>query len=535
MTVKMRCKTLIICALIAIVGCRGDHKSDDLPEWVKQAGNDYHQGVEYDMSAQMRLAEMYDRKAYVAMKEDPEELLWLYGEAGFRYSYMMFIRGDKEGALAIASEVLAEAEKYPDFPTAQMSALLYEMALCEKQMGQFDAAKETYLKAYEARAKEVGGENRGNLNMVLMCACLFDLYLTTREFDGAEYWLRRSAEELAAWEKVDDAEAHLVREYWDIYALNRAAMLLQQGRKREANAVFDSIPDSHFITPQCVVTAAGYLMKAGRYAEAADMYKRYDDAFPPDTTYITFDYLKGDLAPRYKANRQAGRIDMALALSDSICNAIDTALARQKRNDAAELAIVYQTHEKELALEESREQTRTFRILFLAVAIIVILTVWILIRMRSYNKALSEKNGVLYEQIQQREQAEAEERDRQQEQPTETLSQSRQLYKRLLKLMENPEVYTDATCNHETLACLAGTNRTYVYDALHECADTTPTDFINLYRIRHAARLLAITDDPVGLIVEQCGITNRSTFARLFRDHYSMSPTEYRRAAKGEK
>lgn len=530
----MKYKKLIICAVMIFAGCTGSHKSDEMPEWVQQARKYYNQGVEYDMSAQMRLAEIYYRKAYVAMKEEPEALLWFYGEAGFRYSFLVFIRGDKEGALAIASEVLAEAEKHPDFPSAQMSELLYEIALCEKQLGQFDAAKETYLKAYEARAKEVGGENRGNLNMMLMCDCLFDLYLTTREFDEAEHWLRRSAEELAAWEKVDDAEEHLVREYWDIYALNRAGMLLRQGRKREANAVFDSIPDSHLITPQCVVTAAEYLTSAGRYAEAADMYMRYDTAFPPDTTHITFDYLKGDLAPRYKANRQAGRIDVALAFADSIVGAVDTALARQKRNDAAELAVVYQTHEKELALEESREQTRFFRILFLSAVIIVILTLWFLIRLRSYNKALTEKNRILYEQIQQREQAEAEERERQQKQATETLSQSQQLYNRLLELMEDPAVYTDPGCNHETLARLVGTNYHYVYDALSECADITPADFINLYRIRHAALLLSTTVDPIGLIVEQSGITNRSTFARLFRDHYSMSPTEYRCAAKNK-
>jgi transcriptional regulator GlxA family with amidase domain len=66
---------------------------------------------------------------------------------------------------------------------------------------------------------------------------------------------------------------------------------------------------------------------------------------------------------------------------------------------------------------------------------------------------------------------------------------------------------------------------------LHECADTTPADFINHYRIRHAAMLLTTTDQPVGLIAEQCGIASRPTFNRLFREHYSMTPTEYRNAA----
>lgn len=68
--------------------------------------------------------------------------------------------------------------------------------------------------------------------------------------------------------------------------------------------------------------------------------------------------------------------------------------------------------------------------------------------------------------------------------------------------------------------------------AAEKCADTTPADFINKYRIRHAAILLSSTNDPVGLIAEQCGFTNRSTFTRIFRDQYAMTPTEFRRAAK---
>lgn len=529
---KILYKILVLCVVIALVGCTGNEKSNNRPEWMKQAVRDYNQGIEYDLSGRMRLAEMYYRRAYEAMKEDPTQRIGFYGMTGFRYSFMLFIRGDKEGALAIASEVLAEGEKHDDFPPAQISELLYEIALCEKQLGQFEAAKKTYLKAYEARAQEVGGENRGNLNMVAMCDCLLDVYLSSRDFDGAWYWLRRSGEELAAWEQTDGAEEDLVREYWDIYALNRAQILLLQGHKREADAVFDSIPDSHLVTPQCVVTAAGYLTDAGRYADAADMYLRFDTTFNSDTTHITFDYLKGELAPRYKANRRAGRVDEALALADSVFNGIDTALARQKRDDAAELAVIYQTHEKELALGEAQSQSRLRLLLLIASLVVMLLILWLLGRTRKYNRQLEEKNRTLYRQIQQREQAEAEERQQTEEHPAETLSQNQQLYNRLCTIMEDPEVYTNPDVNHETLARLLGTNRTYLADALHECADTTPADFINRYRIRHAAQLLATTDDPVALVAELCGITNRSTFSRLFRDHYSMTPSEYRKAAR---
>jgi len=106
------------------------------------------------------------------------------------------------------------------------------------------------------------------------------------------------------------------------------------------------------------------------------------------------------------------------------------------------------------------------------------------------------------------------------------------LYRKLYELMQNPDVFTNAEVNHETLARLVGTNYKYVYDALRECAGMTPADFINQHRIRYAAHLLATTDDPIGLVAEQCGFTNRSTFARLFRNKYSMTPTEYRLAAR---
>jgi AraC-like DNA-binding protein len=90
---------------------------------------------------------------------------------------------------------------------------------------------------------------------------------------------------------------------------------------------------------------------------------------------------------------------------------------------------------------------------------------------------------------------------------------------------------TDPDTNPDTLARLLGTNRTYIYDALRECADQTPADFINSYRLHHATHLLSTTNDPVGLIAELCGLS-RPTFYRLFNETYSMSPSDYRKVTK---
>ena len=174
------------------------------------------------------------------------------------------------------------------------------------------------------------------------------------------------------------------------------------------------------------------------------------------------------------------------------------------------------------------------RIVLMAIVLLLLMAIYIIWRVNRYNRRLAEKNRSLYEQIQQRRQVEAEEQRQLQAQPEEKLTQNQQLYRRLCELVKNPDVYTDADTNHETLARLLGTNYQYVYAALRECADTTPADYLNHLRIQYAAQLLEKSDDPIGLIIEQSGFTNRTTFARLFAACYSMTPSEFRRAARAE-
>ena len=540
MIVCMKYKILIICVLMALVGCTGSPKTDQCPEWVVQADKDYKQAVDYDGQWQVRLAEMYYRKAYEALKKanedglfppaDDQSYSWfLYGDAGYRYAVMRYRRGDTEGAIALMSDILTH-----DIRDVERSSILQLMGECQLLLEQHDAARESYTKAFEARSRwQQDGKDDCPINMMVTCFAIYNSFMEFGEYDEAAQWLERMEKELSVYEQKTDASSRIIEEYRGYVSMNRARLLLAMGHAREANAVYDTIPASRIFTPLGITWAAIWLSEAGRYGESADMYARLDTTYASaSNATMTFDKINECLAPRYLAEMKAGRTQEALAIGADMANAIDSALVWQKRNDAAELSVIYQTHEKELALEESRTKSTIYLIIAVGSLLLLLLTGYILWRVRRDNRLLTEKNQVLYEQIQQREQAETEERERQQAQPTETLSQSQQLYRRLCELLEDPAIYTDAECNHETLAQLLGTNRTYLYDALRECADTTPADFINRYRIRHAALLLATTDDPVALVAELCGITNRSTFARLFRDHYSMSPTEYRHAAK---
>lgn len=522
---------LCLCVMLLLAGC-GGRDADKPSQTLKEARLEYNQGLEYDQAWQFRLAELYYGKVYRTMKENPEEDWWLYGEAGFRYAHLLSERGDLAGAVAVLGEILERVEGNDEFPSAQRSTLLSKMAYCQRKLKQYDAAKQTYAKAYEARIKDVGSEGKGIFDLVVLSDCIFLALFEMECYEDAAQWLSRADAEFAFYEQHGDSA--LVEEYRGLQALYHVQLLQATGYPTEAAAMYANIPRSRLLNPMGSTTAAEYLMVAGRYGEAADLYADIDTKFTSFyNSHITFDVVREKLAPRYAALRHAGRTTDALDMADNIVNAIDSALVWQKLSNAAELAVIYQTHEKELALKESKGRATLYLVLVVAALLMLLLVGYFLWRVYCDKCLLTEKNRLLYEQIIQREEAEDKGRELQQTQSVETLSQSQQIYRSLCHLMEDPAVFTDPEANRDTLARIVGTNYKYVSDALRECAGLTPADFINQYRIRYAARLLTTTDDPVGLIIEQCGFTNRSTFARLFRDHYSMSPTEFRHAAKG--
>ena len=206
----------------------------------------------------------------------------------------------------------------------------------------------------------------------------------------------------------------------------------------------------------------------------------------------------------------------------------DSIRQQERQADVEQLQEIKQQEEEIIR----KQQTLTVhRIVLAAIVLLLLMAIYIIWRIHRYNRQLAEKNRSLYEQMLQRQQAEAEERRQLEAQPEEKLTQNQLLYRRLCELVKNPDVYTDPDTNHETLARLLGTNYQYVYAALRECADTTPADYLNRLRIQYAAQLLEKSNDPIGLIIEQSGFTNRTTFARLFATYYSMTPSEYRKIA----
>lgn len=84
----------------------------------------------------------------------------------------------------------------------------------------------------------------------------------------------------------------------------------------------------------------------------------------------------------------------------------------------------------------------------------------------------------------------------------------------------------DITLNGAAAYC--GYSRYYFAHQFREAANISFMEFVTLYRLEKAARLMRMTEDSLTNIAFSCGFCSMRTFNRAFASHFSMSPSQYR-------
>lgn len=83
-----------------------------------------------------------------------------------------------------------------------------------------------------------------------------------------------------------------------------------------------------------------------------------------------------------------------------------------------------------------------------------------------------------------------------------------------------------------TVDCLAldvGMSRASLYKKMQVLLGITPNDFLRNVRLKHAAKLLLETNEPVNQISLQIGFQTTRYFSQCFRSLFGMTPSEFRR------
>ena len=211
----------------------------------------------------------------------------------------------------------------------------------------------------------------------------------------------------------------------------------------------------------------------------------------------------------------------------------DSLVARERDSKAEEYEVMFKTQEAEMALKEKEASERILLIIIIALVTILVLAALLLWRIIVDRHRLNERNRDLYVTIQQMLEKEKEAEEALEEIPETALSSTQQLYQRIVRLMKEQKPYTDSNMNRESMALMLGTNYNLVADAIRECTKGQSIgDFIEDWRLRHAAQMLVKTNESIGVIMEDSGFVSRSHFNTSFRERFKMTPSEYRKAIR---
>lgn len=82
------------------------------------------------------------------------------------------------------------------------------------------------------------------------------------------------------------------------------------------------------------------------------------------------------------------------------------------------------------------------------------------------------------------------------------------------------------------LYILSGKSQEHVARSCKKYLNKTPSQLVNDIRLEHSAKLLATTSIPIIEISEECGFASLSYYYHRFKQHYNISPREFRK--KGE-
>lgn len=443
------------------------------------------------------------------------------------------VNGEYGKSIALAKEILTSVGEGASTKDITMRCrALTLLAECESELNHIDEAERLLLQCADMLMESTQqAADYGEIDpLIYTLLSLNDLYIDHHMPEKALPLLAKMDTAINRLARCSDDVDWVLLKRRNNVTISKAMVYAANGQYNRAEALYREHRQSQGLDDADKTAEGVYLTMTGRYDEAVRLFDEADSMMCADGTPVTDIYVKTLLMHKYDALQRAGRTEEALMLADYMRQLTDSLRQQERLADMEQLQEIRQ-QEKELA--GKRQAIITQRIVLIVAFLLLILSGYIIWRIRRDNRLLTEKNRRLYEQIELHEQVKAEEQRYLQTQPEESLTSEQQLYRRLCVLMTEQQPYTDENLNRDSLARFLNTNDKYVVQAIRECSHgETVMEFITRYRLEHAARLLKTTDEPVSLVGERSGIPSRATLARLFRSTYGMSCSEYRQVTR---
>lgn len=335
----------------------------------------YWRGYAYSRLRKMRMAEMEWKNAVAHTIETDEDLAY-YAQSANRLAGLLYLKADYAEVIRVALPAIRLLKEKNYTMNNDYSNLLTFVGSCELKLGHPADAARNYEQAWQVYQQITQANHHidSYTSSIVGLVTIVDAYIQTGHYQEALDWTTHLGNMLQQCRQLPGVRDAYIDKQWARLCLYRASALEGLGKKEEAAQSYQfALQTQYAKTGDGKVEASNYLMEAHRWNEAADNLQvmaaqlaKYDFKMSQETIHTY-------LLPKYLANVKANRLDSAIAVGIWICEALDSAIVWQKRDDAAELATIYETQQKENELMKQRSSLSDLRLLTVYITLVLVI------------------------------------------------------------------------------------------------------------------------------------------------------------------
>ena len=338
----------------------------------------YWRGYAYSRLRKIRMAEIEWKKAVAHTIETDEDLVF-YAQSANRLAGLLYLKAEYGQVIKVALPAI-QLLKEKDYTTNNdYFNLLTFMGCCELKLDHASGAAHNFsqvLKGYQL-ITQANHHIDSYTSSIVGLVTIVDAYIQTGHYSEALEWIDHLDSMLQECRQLPGVRELYVDKQWARICLYRASALEGLGKKAEAAKAYNlALQTQYAKTGDGKVEASNYLMAAHRWNEAADNLEVLAAQLGTYDFRMTQETIHTYLLPKYFANVKANRLDSAIAVGTWICQALDSAIVWQKHDDAAELATIYETQQKENELMEQRSSLSDLRLLTVYITLVLVILVF---------------------------------------------------------------------------------------------------------------------------------------------------------------
>lgn len=335
----------------------------------------YWRGYAYSRQRQMRKAEMEWKDAIAQDVKNDKDLVY-YAQSANRLTGLLYLKADYGEAIQVALPAIKLLKKKEYTKNNDYTNLLTFIGSCQLKLGHIKESSNSFARAWEQyqQITQASNDYDSYTHAIVGIVTIVDAYILTAHYQEALKWTERLDNLLQQSRQYSNTSEAYIDKQWARVCLYRACALEGLGEKKEARKVYDAALNTQYAkTNEGKIEAVNYLMAAHRWSEAADNFQVLDAQISTYGARNTLEIIHSYMAQKFFANAEAHRNDSAIAIGKQIYQALDSAIIWQKRDDAAELATIYEIQKKENEIAEQRVILSDQRLLIIVTPLVLVI------------------------------------------------------------------------------------------------------------------------------------------------------------------